>query len=242
MSPGPALLSCNCVYCSFGEVYRGIWRQTDVAVKRLLDQEVSRQVGGRVGFRCGRGVGWGRCAGRRACASYFSCQSAQQDSSPLPPLSARLPASPSSSPSCLICPHSVLSHRLSHLLPAWLAGWLQMLEEFRQEISIMKRLHHPHIVQFVSVSPARLPQPPRGPSPSLPPSSGHALHSHASSLVALASAQLRLAQQQQQQRMCGRRRRPCRCLLSPLTGLPTRPSASPTCSWAPSPSRHTFAS
>lgn len=31
--------------CSFGEVYRGIWRQTDVAVKRLLDQEVSQQVG-----------------------------------------------------------------------------------------------------------------------------------------------------------------------------------------------------
>jgi serine/threonine protein kinase len=26
----------------------------------------------------------------------------------------------------------------------------QMLEEFRQEISIMKRLRHPHIVQFVS--------------------------------------------------------------------------------------------
>ena len=25
-----------------------------------------------------------------------------------------------------------------------------MLEEFRQEISIMKRLRHPHIVQFVS--------------------------------------------------------------------------------------------
>lgn len=52
---------------SFGEVYRGIWRQTDVAVKRLLDQEVSQQ----------------------------------------------------------------------------------MLEEFRQEIYIMKRLHHPHIVQFL---------------------------------------------------------------------------------------------
>lgn len=30
--------------CSFGEVYRGIWRQTDVAVKRLLDQEVSQQM------------------------------------------------------------------------------------------------------------------------------------------------------------------------------------------------------
>jgi hypothetical protein len=29
---------------SFGEVYRGIWRQTDVAVKRLLDQEVSQHV------------------------------------------------------------------------------------------------------------------------------------------------------------------------------------------------------
>lgn len=29
---------------SFGEVFRGIWRQTDVAVKRLLDQEVSPQV------------------------------------------------------------------------------------------------------------------------------------------------------------------------------------------------------
>ncbi|KAL4448958.1 hypothetical protein ABPG77_007675 [Micractinium sp. CCAP 211/92] len=52
---------------SFGEVFRGIWRQTDVAVKRLLDQEVSSQ----------------------------------------------------------------------------------MLEEFRQEISIMKRLRHPHIVQFL---------------------------------------------------------------------------------------------
>lgn len=52
---------------SFGEVYRGIWRQTDVAVKRLLDQEVSHQ----------------------------------------------------------------------------------MLDEFRQEISIMKRLRHPHIVQFL---------------------------------------------------------------------------------------------
>jgi hypothetical protein len=52
---------------SFGEVYRGIWRQTDVAVKRLLDQEVSQQ----------------------------------------------------------------------------------MLAEFRQEISIMKRLRHPHIVQFL---------------------------------------------------------------------------------------------
>ncbi len=25
---------------SFGEVYRGSWRHTDVAVKRLLDQEV----------------------------------------------------------------------------------------------------------------------------------------------------------------------------------------------------------
>jgi serine/threonine protein kinase len=52
---------------SFGEVYRGIWRQTDVAVKRLLDQEVSPQ----------------------------------------------------------------------------------MLEEFRQEICIMKRLRHPHVVQFL---------------------------------------------------------------------------------------------
>ena len=31
---------------SFGEVYRGIWRQTDVAVKRLLDQEVSQHVSG----------------------------------------------------------------------------------------------------------------------------------------------------------------------------------------------------
>ena len=26
---------------SFGEVYRGTWRYTDVAVKRLLDQELS---------------------------------------------------------------------------------------------------------------------------------------------------------------------------------------------------------
>lgn len=32
-----------------------------------------------------------------------------------------------------------------------LALQLQMLAEFRQEISIMKRLRHPHIVQFVSV-------------------------------------------------------------------------------------------
>lgn len=31
-----------------------------------------------------------------------------------------------------------------------LALQLQMLAEFRQEISIMKRLRHPHIVQFVS--------------------------------------------------------------------------------------------
>jgi hypothetical protein len=54
---------------SYGEVYRGQWHQTDVAVKRLLDQELSEQVGGGwwwcgvcVGVGVGVGVGGGAAA------------------------------------------------------------------------------------------------------------------------------------------------------------------------------------
>ncbi len=159
--------------CSFGEVFRGIWRQTDVAVKRLLDQEVSSQVQHQstpphpqppartaqdpcrtarcvlAGCRTRAVQGWLPVPANRpaSAAVLLGCcwllvPLAQAGSiwrrpsrrRKLPPAPPRLPRS--SSPGCL-----------------------QMLEEFRQEISIMKRLRHPHIVQFVS---GQQPRPPGG--------------------------------------------------------------------------------
>ena len=44
IAPEELLLGPRIGVGSFGEVYRGSWRHTDVAVKRLLEQEFSHNV------------------------------------------------------------------------------------------------------------------------------------------------------------------------------------------------------
>ena len=44
IAPEELLLGPRIGVGSFGEVYRGSWRHTDVAVKRLLEQDVSHDV------------------------------------------------------------------------------------------------------------------------------------------------------------------------------------------------------
>ena len=119
IAPEELLLGPRIGVGSFGEVYRGSWRHTDVAVKRLLEQEHSDNV---MKVRCHvrQHVTAGACCSSSSAAGYVGATRQKE----LPTLHASPPRYVQTlNPRCVL------------------------MQEFRQEVAIMKRMKHPNVVR-----------------------------------------------------------------------------------------------
>lgn len=143
---------------SFGEVYRGSWRYTDVAVKKLIDQELSPsllEVGSpyRACFNAG-------AAGTHQCLR-FPQYSLLQDCATLQPQTSKqsnVLRLQSFWSCCYIaiqhCTISTLfachaSFPSTQMLSMFEKGESVAVQEFRRETGIMKRLRHVNVLLFL---------------------------------------------------------------------------------------------